>query len=324
MDFSWTEEERMVLDTASAFSVRFLAGEAERRHEADGGISQAVRDTFEAFGLGMLAATQMDPEMPVSWEARCGLLRSLSAADGAAAFSLWMESWTASALGALGAADRPVAFRLVRDLESVCWPAPCLPVGAAEHLLVLDPAGRWGVARIAHERIQSLGFSAAGPARCGLVAWEEEGQTEPALAQHLVAQARLWMAAILLGVSEGATAYTHRYIQERVTFGQPLSQHQGAAFLASDMAIRTEGAGLLLQRSAWALESDPALAASAYVEAVESALFVTNTAVQLLGGHGYMKDHPVEKWMRDARAFSLIWGGVDEALEAEVASGRAE
>jgi len=323
MDFAWTEEEQMVLESAAAFSGRSLVGEAERTHEAAGALSQAVRDSFEESGLGLLAATDVDPDLPVSWEARCGLLRELARADGAAAFALWMEAWTASALAALGGEARPVAFQLVREKAAMAWPFPCLPVGAAEHVLVLDSAGHWGVARIAPERIQSLGLSATGPARCAFVEWVEEGQAEPALAQHLVAQARLWLAAIGVGISQGATDYTHRYIQERVTFGQPLSQHQGAAFMAADMAIRTEGADLLLQRAAWAVATDPGLSASAYVEAMESVLFVTNTAVQLLGGHGYMKDHPVEKWMRDARAISLIWGGVDGALETEIAGGRA-
>ncbi len=323
MDFAWTEEEQMVLESAGTFAERALQGEAERAHEAAGALSQAVRDTFDASGLGQLAATEMDPDLPVSWEARCGILRMLARADGAAAFSLWMEGWTASALAALGAEPRPVAFQLVRDKAAIAWPLPCLPVGAAEHVLVLDAAGAWGVARVAPQSIQALGLHAAGPARCGFVEWVEDGQAHPELADRLVAQARLWVAAILVGFSAGATDYTHRYIQERVTFGQPLSQHQGAAFMAADMAIRTEGADLLLQRAAWGLEADPGLSASAYMEAVESALFVTNTAVQLLGGHGYMKDHPVEKWMRDARAISLIWGGVDGALESEVVGGRA-
>ena len=323
MDFAWTEEEQMVLDSAGAFAGRALQGEAERAHEAAGALSQAVRDTFEESGLGLLAATEMDPDLPVSWEARCGVLGVLSRADGAAAFSLWMEGWTASAMAALGAEARPVAFQLVREKAVVDWPFPCLPVGSVEHVLVLDAAGNWGVARIAPQSIQALGLFAAGPARCGFVEWVEAGQADPELADRLVAQARLWLAAILVGISTGATDYTHRYIQERVTFGQPLSQHQGAAFMAADMALRCEGADLLLNRAAWALATDPGLSASAYMEAVESALFVTNTAVQLLGGHGYMKDHPVEKWMRDARAISLIWGGADGALEHEVVGGRA-
>jgi alkylation response protein AidB-like acyl-CoA dehydrogenase len=323
MDFAWTEEEQMVLESAGTFAGRALQGEAERAHEAAGALSPAVRTTFGESGLGLLAATEMDPDLPVSWEARCGILAVLARADGAAAFSLWMEDWTAFALTALGAEARPVAFQLVRERAAVAWPFPCLPVGNVEHVLVLDSAGKWGVARIEREGIQSLGLVAAGPSRCGFVEWVEEGQADPVLADRLVAQARLWLAAILVGISAGATDYTHRYIQERQAFGQPLSQHQGVAFMAADMALRVEGAELLLHRAAWALESDPGLSASAYVEAVESALFVTNTAVQLLGGHGYMKDHPVEKWMRDARALSLIWEGVDGALENEVAGGRA-
>jgi alkylation response protein AidB-like acyl-CoA dehydrogenase len=58
-----------------------------------------------------------------------------------------------------------------------------------------------------------------------------------------------------------------------------------------------------------------ATAAYAYLEAVECALFCTREAVQLLGGHGFLRDHPVEKWMRDARALSLLCGGRDSAAD---------
>ena len=85
------------------------------------------------------------------------------------------------------------------------------------------------------------------------------------------------------------------------------------------MATAVDTARLLLWDAAWRLDSGEEAreaCASAYVEAVEQAMFVTPNAVQILGGHGFMQDYPVEKFMREARALGLLWGGVDIAREA--------
>jgi alkylation response protein AidB-like acyl-CoA dehydrogenase len=108
-----------------------------------------------------------------------------------------------------------------------------------------------------------------------------------------------------------------------MAFGRPIAHHQGLAFLLADMAMAVEGARLALWGAAVAGGEDDGgarRAAWALAEAAEQALFVGPSAVQVLGGHGFMKDHPVEKWMRDIRTLALLAGGRDAAeLEAAAA-----
>jgi len=266
----------------------------------------------------MLAEPSTDPEMELGWPIRCLALARLAAVDGPSAFALWMRDWVPQVNTLLGGSGKPQALQLVREIDTMQWPLPCLPMMGGESVLVVDMSGRWGVARVETTQVRALGMSAAGPARCELLEWEARGQAEPVLLASILAQARMWVASVLVGMSRGSMEYTHGYIQERVAFGKALAQHQGVAFMAADMSIRCEGAEMLLCRAGWGMDSgDDTVVAGLYAEAVEAALWVTDTGVQLLGGHGYMKDHPVEKWMRDARAISLIWGGVDLALETE-------
>jgi alkylation response protein AidB-like acyl-CoA dehydrogenase len=84
------------------------------------------------------------------------------------------------------------------------------------------------------------------------------------------------------------------------------------------MASAVDGARLLTWDAAWRLDrGDPAVepCATAFAEAAEQAMFVTPNGVQILGGHGFMQDYPVEKYMREARALGLLVGGVDRARE---------
>jgi len=317
VDFDLSQDEQMIIESAAKYSQRYLKASV-RSHEEAGGLGEEVISAFDESGLGMLSEPVGDPEMELSWPLRCLVLAELATVDGPSAFALWMRSWTPKALAMLGGEGEPHGLGLVRDIDELAWPMPCLPVMDSEQVLVVDLAGRWGLAKVEATPIRALGMGAAAPSRCELVEWIQRGEADPGMAAAICGQARLWISSILVGMSRGATEYAHQYIQERVAFGKALAQHQGVAFMAADMAIRCEGAELLLCRVGWEMDAgDHTHTPGVYAEAVEAALWVTDVGVQLLGGHGYMKEHPVEKWMRDARAISLIWGGVDLALEAE-------
>jgi alkylation response protein AidB-like acyl-CoA dehydrogenase len=104
-----------------------------------------------------------------------------------------------------------------------------------------------------------------------------------------------------------------------VAFGRPIAHHQALAFLIVDMATAVDGTRLLVWDAAWRLDrGEDAVepCATAFVEACEQSMFVTPNGVQILGGHGFMQDYPVEKLMREARTLGLTWGGVDAAREA--------
>jgi alkylation response protein AidB-like acyl-CoA dehydrogenase len=112
--------------------------------------------------------------------------------------------------------------------------------------------------------------------------------------------------------------YSRAYAMKRVAFGRPIAHHQALAFLVADMASAVDGSRLLAWEAAWRLdrgEEASEACATAFVEAAEQAMFVTPNGVQILGGHGFMQDYPVEKFMREARVLGLLFGGTDAARE---------
>jgi alkylation response protein AidB-like acyl-CoA dehydrogenase len=315
LDFSLPEDAQMIVDMAGQFAERHLK-DAMRAHEGEASVPAAVHAAFADSGLGMLGALEVDPEMPVSWAARCKAVQRLAQADGAATLALWTTAWLPHVAASLGLTE-PTALgylHLVTDIDAMEWPVPCIPSGGQRHILVLDDGGKWGVAEVDITPIRTLGLSAASPVQCTLIRWVSTGDAGAAEAARARAITRLWGATILAGISRAALDYAAAYVQDRVAFGKPLAHHQGVAFMVADMAMRTEGIDLLTARSAWAMEEgDTQAGTDAWIEAIEASLWVTNHAVQLLGGHGYTSEHPVEKWMRDARALTLLWGGIDMA-----------
>lgn len=109
-----------------------------------------------------------------------------------------------------------------------------------------------------------------------------------------------------VGVARAAFEHAQKYASERQAFGKPIAHFQGLAFLIADMATRVEVMRAMVEHAAWSFDAGeqdaPKRAAMAIAECHQGAMFVTNNAVQVLGGAGFLQDHPVEKWMRDAKA----------------------
>src|SRR5438552_2629556 len=211
-----------------------------------------------------------------------------------------------------------------------------------EERLIQETARRFAHDRLrpglrAHERARGVpGALVAEFAALGLDAVDVPagagGQGLGAFAKCLVleelaavdpgAAVSLAVAALLVGAARGAHQYAMRYATERTAFGRPIAHHQALAFLIADLAAAVDVARLAVWRAAAALDRGERAeweAASALAEAAEQALFVGPNAVQILGGHGFMKDHPVEKWMRDIRTLAQMAGGRDEAELAAAA-----
>ncbi len=115
-------------------------------------------------------------------------------------------------------------------------------------------------------------------------------------------------AARAVGLAGAAFEYARSYAEERIAFGKPIGHFQAVAFLVADMATAVDAARWLLWKAAWTVDQkQPATGelAAAQAQALEAAFFCANSAVQVLGGAGYVQDHPVEKWMRDAKVLSL-------------------
>jgi len=133
------------------------------------------------------------------------------------------------------------------------------------------------------------------------------------------ARARLFAGAMLVGLASAALDHAIAYGRERVVFGTPVLGHQANAFEVAAASTRLEAARMALRAAAWRTASGEEgaawLASLAYLEAREAALVATDLGVQMLGGHGYMVDEPVEKFWREARTLALLYGGEDSALD---------
>ena len=131
------------------------------------------------------------------------------------------------------------------------------------------------------------------------------------IAMKTFAITRTHIAAAAVGIARAAYEYALQYAQERVQFGKPIIQHQAIAFMLADMATQIDAARLLTWRAAYlAQQGQPCTkeASMAKAFAADVAMKVTTDAVQILGGYGYMRDYPVEKWMRDAKIMQIYEG----------------
>ncbi|MGM0688528.1 MAG: acyl-CoA dehydrogenase family protein [Bacillota bacterium] len=131
------------------------------------------------------------------------------------------------------------------------------------------------------------------------------------LAGKTSALARIFIGALCIGLSRAALGESIRFARERIQFGKPIAANQAIQFMLADMAARIEAAELLVARAAWILDdgiSCSSEAAVAKLVATESAMQSTVDAIQVLGGYGYSREYPVEKFMRDAKTLQIIEG----------------
>jgi alkylation response protein AidB-like acyl-CoA dehydrogenase len=144
------------------------------------------------------------------------------------------------------------------------------------------------------------------------------------IAMHTLDRSRPTIGAQAVGIAQGAIDFAGRYMQGRRAFGAPISELQGLRFMLADMAMRTEAARALVYRACATIDAgDPEgtlsyLGASAKAFASDTAMSVTTDAVQLLGGYGFTKDFPVERFMRDAK-ITQIYEGTNQVQRVVVA-----
>ncbi len=131
---------------------------------------------------------------------------------------------------------------------------------------------------------------------------------------HTFDRSRVNLAASATGLARAALEYAVAYAKERRQFGKPIAEHQAVAFRLADMALRVDASRLLTWRAAQMLdrgERATTEAAMAKLHASETAMWCTWAAVQTLGGWGYSREYPVEKWMRDAKLEEIEEGTSD-------------
>jgi len=128
-----------------------------------------------------------------------------------------------------------------------------------------------------------------------------------------VQRARIAWCALAIGCCQAVLDYVIPYVKERQAFGESIANRQSVAFAVADIAIELEGIRLVTWRAAGradrglSFEREAALARSL---CARHGMRIGSEGVQLLGGHGYVKEHPVERWYRDLRAAGLMEGGL--------------
>src|SRR5690606_25352316 len=123
----------------------------------------------------------------------------------------------------------------------------------------------------------------------------------------------LMRCAFAVGTSQAVLDYVIPYCNDRIAFGEPISHRQAVAFAIADLAIEISAMRLLTWRAASRAEQGLPFHREAYLARLlcnDKAMLVGSQGVQLLGGHGFVKEHPVERWYRDLRSVAVLHGGV--------------
>jgi len=144
------------------------------------------------------------------------------------------------------------------------------------------------------------------------------------IALRALERSRLQTAALAVGIAQGALDYAVQYAKERRQFGRAIADFQGIQFMLADMEAQTASARSLVHHVSKLIDRGnqhvPRDAAAARLVAGEAAVKVTTDAVQILGGYGYVREYPVERMMRDAKAVQ-IHEGTSQVQRAVVARG---
>jgi len=164
----------------------------------------------------------------------------------------------------------------------------------------------------------SMGLRAAGLSR--LVLTDVDINAEAVLGEgslddyrECVRLSRLAWAGLALGTAKAVLEYVKPYVKERHAFGEPIANRQSVAFMVANIAIELEGMRLVTLKAASRAEQGKDCSreiALARRLAGEYGMKIGTDGVQLLGGHGFVKEHPVERWYRDLRAVGLMEGAV--------------
>jgi alkylation response protein AidB-like acyl-CoA dehydrogenase len=148
-------------------------------------------------------------------------------------------------------------------------------------------------------------------ARVPAAALMSEGRREAYM--ECVERARVAWCGLVVGTAQAVLDYVIPYVNERVAFGEPVSNRQGVAFAVSDIGIETDGMRLATYRAASRADQGEGFSREAALArrlCAAKGMKIGSDGVQLLGGHGFVKEHPVERWYRDLRAAGVMEGAL--------------
>jgi alkylation response protein AidB-like acyl-CoA dehydrogenase len=337
-DFELGDDLELIVETAKSFAQDELFPKL-REHESGRAVQPTTRKTFAEMGLAGLELPESLGGAGLGALARALVNEELAAGDAGAALALDPLGPALYPLLELGGEEAVRQFALpLLELEgaravlvseadaeleigdAVSGRVPWVPSDRVDLLVILRGDGALVVQDgIESEELRGSGLRAAGASELRLEAAPVVAEWSDFLAAaRATARARLYTASLLVGVMRQAAEFSREYALEREAFGRPIAHHQGLAFLITDMRAAVDGARLLLHEAAWRVDRGvacEAAAAAAFAEAVDASLLVGPNGVQILGGHGFVQDYPVEKYMRESRALGLVSGGLDAARE---------
>lgn len=203
-------------------------------------------------------------------------------------------------------ASRAAYFLVVADVRGSGPRLFVVDRGAPGLTVTPDPA--MGVRGAGLGRLHLQGVRVGDDALLGGPAPEE-----PFDLGALVDRARIAWSAMAVGTSQAVLDYVVPYVNSRVAFGEPVSNRQAVAFLVADIALEVEGMRLLVHRAAAIADRGKPVGQAATLARVLCAgkgAKIGSDGVQLLGGHGFIKEHPVERWYRDLRAIGVFEGAL--------------
>jgi alkylation response protein AidB-like acyl-CoA dehydrogenase len=139
------------------------------------------------------------------------------------------------------------------------------------------------------------------------------GDGDPAVYSECIQLGRLGWCAVAVGTGQAVLDYVIPYVNERRAFGEPIADRQAVAFMVANIAIELGGMRLATYRAVSRVDQGLEFAREATLArrlCAERGIAIGSDGVQLLGGHGYVKEHPVERWYRDLRAIGLMEGAL--------------
>ncbi len=186
----------------------------------------------------------------------------------------------------------------------------------------------WGIRIAKHEDKMGLRGSPTGEVMLDDVRVPASHRIGPegqgfTIAMHTLDRSRPTIGAQAVGIAQGAIDYAGTYMKQRQAFGAPIADLQGLRFMLAEMAMRNEAARALVYRACAMVDDDPTgeltkFGAMAKAFASDASMSITVDAVQLLGGYGYTKDFPVERFLRDAKV-TQIYEGTNQVQRVVIA-----
>ena len=251
---------------------------------------QALRESLKAPGFQALSLAVMEPSFGFS----IGGLKTEAVASGAgfrlqgAKSMVPLASRCRSFLVVARYQEGEAAFIVPADAAGVLVREPCQTVG-------LRPLE---LSEVVFDNVEIPQGAMLGGANGSNI-------------QKILDAGRTAQACIMTGLSVAVLNHVVPYVKERIVHGTPLAQKQSVAFRVADMRIDTEAMRWMNWRSAWEIETgrNPTrLSALSYSFAGEKTMKIADEGLQMFGGHGFVQEHPLEMWYRNARAISVLEG----------------